>query len=468
MEELFARQEGVTEQSVLCVKVYILIEKLKRRLQKLNLIFLKSIIKFLDTHMYGNNLSIKSFDDDLWQALEKERIRQEQHIELIASENYASPRILEAQGSILTNKYAEGYPGKRYYGGCEFVDVAEQLAIDRAKELFKADYANVQPHSGASANAAVFLALLNAGDKILGMSLDHGGHLTHGSKVNFSGKIYESYSYGIDPETGDIDYTQVEVLAKEHKPKLIICGFSAFSGILDWARFKEIADSVGALLLADISHVSGLVAAGLYPNPFPHADVVTTTTHKTLVGPRGGLILAGPDEELQKKLNSALFPGSQGGPLMHVIAAKAVCFKEAMEEDFKTYQQQILSNAKSMSQQFMANDIDIVSNGTSNHMFLVNLIKNDVTGKDLEAALGNAFITVNKNSVPNDPKSPFVTSGIRIGTPAVTRRGFKEKEVTQIADWISQIIKNIEDQNLIAEIKEEVKTLCSNFPVYSQ
>jgi len=418
--------------------------------------------------MYGNNLSIKSFDDDLWQALEKERIRQEQHIELIASENYASPRILEAQGSILTNKYAEGYPGKRYYGGCEFVDVAEQLAIDRAKELFGADYANVQPHSGASANAAVFLALLNAGDKILGMSLDHGGHLTHGSKVNFSGKIYESYSYGIDPQTGDIDYAQVEELAKEHKPKLIICGFSAFSGILDWARFKEIAKSIDAYLLADISHVSGLVAAGLYPNPFPHADVVTTTTHKTLVGPRGGLILAGPDEDLHKKLNSALFPGSQGGPLMHVIAAKAVCFKEAMEDDFKIYQKQILDNAKAMSERFMSNDIDIVSNGTSNHMFLVNLIKNDVTGKNLEAALGQAFITVNKNSVPNDPKSPFVTSGIRVGTPAVTRRGFKEKEVTQISDWISQIIKNIEDQNLIADIKEEVKTLCSNFPVYSQ
>ena len=418
--------------------------------------------------MYGNNLSIKSFDDDLWQALEKERIRQEQHIELIASENYASPRILEAQGSILTNKYAEGYPGKRYYGGCEFVDIAEQLAIDRAKELFGADYANVQPHSGASANAAVFLALLNAGDKILGMSLDHGGHLTHGSKVNFSGKIYESYSYGIDPETGDIDYAQVEELAKEHKPKLIICGFSAFSGILDWARFKEIAKSVDAYLLADISHVSGLVAAGLYPNPFPHADVVTTTTHKTLVGPRGGLILAGPNEDLHKKLNSALFPGSQGGPLMHVIAAKAVCFKEAMEEEFKVYQKQILANAKAMSERFMSNDIDIVSNGTSNHMFLVNLIKNDVTGKSLEAALGEAFITVNKNSVPNDPKSPFVTSGIRVGTPAVTRRGFKEKEVTQISDWISQIIKNIEDQNLIAEIKEEVESLCSNYPVYSQ
>ena len=418
--------------------------------------------------MYGNNLSIKSFDDDLWQALEKERIRQEQHIELIASENYASPRILEAQGSILTNKYAEGYPGKRYYGGCEFVDIAEQLAIDRAKELFKADFANVQPHSGASANAAVFLALLNAGDKILGMSLDHGGHLTHGSKVNFSGKIYESYSYGIDPETGDIDYAQVEALAKEHKPKLIICGFSAFSGILDWAKFKEIAKSVDAYLLADISHVSGLVAAGLYPNPFPHADVVTTTTHKTLVGPRGGLILAGPNEDLHKKLNSALFPGSQGGPLMHVIAAKAVCFKEAMEEDFKTYQQQILSNAKKMSERFMANDIDIVSNGTSNHMFLVNLIKNEVTGKELEAALGEAFITVNKNSVPNDPKSPFVTSGIRVGTPAVTRRGFKEVEVSQVADWITQIIKNLDDKNLISEIKGEVKNLCSNFPVYSQ
>ena len=418
--------------------------------------------------MYGNNLSIKSFDDDLWQALEKERVRQEQHIELIASENYASPRILEAQGSILTNKYAEGYPGKRYYGGCEFVDIAEQLAIDRAKELFKADFANVQPHSGASANAAVFLALLNPRDKILGMSLDHGGHLTHGSKVNFSGKIYESYSYGIDPETGDIDYAQVEALAKEHKPKLIICGFSAFSGILDWAKFKDIAKSVDAYLLADISHVSGLVAAGLYPNPFPHADVVTTTTHKTLVGPRGGLILAGPNEDLHKKLNSALFPGSQGGPLMHVIAAKAVCFKEAMEEDFKTYQQQILSNAKKMSERFMANDIDIVSNGTSNHMFLVNLIKNEVTGKELEAALGEAFITVNKNSVPNDPKSPFVTSGIRVGTPAVTRRGFKEDEVSQVADWITQIIKNLDDKNLISEIKDEVKNLCSNFPVYSQ
>tara|TARA_B100001029_G_scaffold66553_1_gene54041 strand:- start:9042 stop:10298 length:1257 start_codon:yes stop_codon:yes gene_type:complete len=418
--------------------------------------------------MYGNNLSIKSFDDDLWNALEKERVRQEEHIELIASENYTSPRVLEAQGSILTNKYAEGYPGKRYYGGCEFVDIAEQLAIDRAKELFKADFANVQPHSGASANAAVYLALLEAGDKILGMSLDHGGHLTHGSKVNFSGKIYESYSYGINPETGDIDYEQVEALAKEHSPKLIVCGFSAFSGILDWKRFREIADSVGAYMMADISHVSGLVAAGLYPNPLPYADVVTTTTHKTLVGPRGGLILAGPNEELQKKLNSALFPGSQGGPLMHVIAAKAVCFKEAMEDDFIGYQKQILKNAKIMSKRFLENDIDIVSNGTSNHMFLVNLIKNEVTGKQLEASLGEAYITVNKNAVPDDPKSPFVTSGIRVGTPAVTRRGFEEDEVSQVADWISEIIKDIENEGLISDIKENVKSLCSRFPVYSQ
>ena len=418
--------------------------------------------------MFITQKNLKEFDPELWASINNETTRQEEHIELIASENYTSKSVLEVQGSVLTNKYAEGYPGKRYYGGCEHVDVAESLAIERAKELYGAAYANVQPHSGASANSAVYLALCSAGDSILGMSLDHGGHLTHGSKVNFSGKIYESYSYGIDPETGDIDYAQVEALAKKHKPKLIICGFSAFSGILDWAKFKEIAKSVDAYLLADISHVSGLVAAGLYPNPFPHADVVTTTTHKTLVGPRGGLILAGPNEDLHKKLNSALFPGSQGGPLMHVIAAKAVCFKEAMEDDFKNYQQQILSNAKKMSETFMANDIDIVSNGTSNHMFLVNLIKNEVTGKELEAALGEAFITVNKNSVPNDPKSPFVTSGIRVGTPAVTRRGFKEKEVSQVADWITQIIKNLDDKNLISEIKDEVKNLCSNFPVYSQ
>ena len=418
--------------------------------------------------MYGNNLSIETFDKDLWEALESERKRQEQHIELIASENYASPRVMEAQGGILTNKYAEGYPGKRYYGGCEFVDVAEQLAIDRAKKLFKADFANVQPHSGASANAAIFLALLNAGDKILGMSLDHGGHLTHGSKVNFSGKIYESYSYGINPETGDIDYDEVKSLAEEHQPKLIICGFSAFSGILDFKKFREIADSIGAYLLADISHVSGLVAAGLYPNPFPYAHVVSTTTHKTLVGPRGGLILAGKDEELHKKLNSALFPGSQGGPLMHVIAAKAVCFKEAMEPEFVEYQQQILNNAKRMSAALIENDIDVVSNGTSNHMFLVNLVKNKITGKVLDAALGQANITVNKNSVPNDPQSPFVTSGIRIGTPAVTRRGFKENEMDLIASWIKNIIEDVENEKLINQTKREVTDLCGQFPVYSE
>ncbi len=418
--------------------------------------------------MYGNNLSIEAFDKDLWDALRSERTRQEQHIELIASENYASPRVMEAQGGILTNKYAEGYPGKRYYGGCEFVDVAEQLAIDRAKKLFKADFANVQPHSGASANAAIFLALLNAGDKILGMSLDHGGHLTHGSKVNFSGKIYESYSYGIDPSTGDIDYDEVQSLAKEHQPKLIICGFSAFSGILDFRKFREIADSIGAYLLADISHVSGLVAADLYPNPFPHAHVVSTTTHKTLVGPRGGLILAGKDEELHKKLNSALFPGSQGGPLMHVIAAKAVCFKEAMEPEFIEYQQQILNNAKRMSASLIENDIDIVSNGTSNHMFLVDLVKNNLTGKVLDAALGQANITVNKNSVPNDPQSPFVTSGIRIGTPAVTRRGFKETEMDLIASWIKNIIHDVDNQKLINQTKNEVTDLCGQFPVYSE
>ena len=418
--------------------------------------------------MYGNNLSIETFDKDLWKALESERKRQEQHIELIASENYASPRVMEAQGGILTNKYAEGYPGKRYYGGCEFVDVAEQLAIDRAKKLFKADFANVQPHSGASANAAIFLALLNAGDKILGMSLDHGGHLTHGSKVNFSGKIYESYSYGINPETGDIDYEEVKSLAEEHQPKLIICGFSAFSGILDFKKFREIADSIGAYLLADISHVSGLVAAGLYPNPFPHAHVVSTTTHKTLVGPRGGLILAGKDEELHKKLNSALFPGSQGGPLMHVIAAKAVCFKEAMEPEFVEYQQQILNNAKRMSAKLIENEIDVVSNGTSNHMFLVNLVKNKITGKVLDAALGQANITVNKNSVPNDPQSPFVTSGIRIGTPAVTRRGFKENEMDLIASWIKNIIEDVDNEKLINQTKKEVTDLCGQFPVYSE
>ena len=418
--------------------------------------------------MFSNTSSISAFDSELYDAIQKEENRQEQHIELIASENYASPRVMEAQGSVLTNKYAEGYSGKRYYGGCEHVDVVDDICIERIKKLFNAGFANVQVHSGTQANQAVFLALLKPGDTIMGMSLAAGGHLTHGAPPNESGKWFNAIQYGVREDNALIDYEEVEKLALEHKPKLIICGFSAYSGILDWARFKDIAKSVDAYLLADISHVSGLVAAGLYPNPFPHADVVTTTTHKTLVGPRGGLILAGPNEDLHKKLNSALFPGSQGGPLMHVIAAKAVCFKEAMEEDFKTYQQQILSNAKKMSERFMANDIDIVSNGTSNHMFLVNLIKNEVTGKELEAALGEAFITVNKNSVPNDPKSPFVTSGIRVGTPAVTRRGFKEDEVSQVADWITQIIKNLDDKNLISEIKDEVKNLCSNFPVYSQ
>ena len=415
---------------------------------------------FFDKH-------ILEYDPELGSYLLEEKKRQQNQIEMIASENFVSRSVLEAQGSVLTNKYAEGYPGKRYYGGCEFVDVAEQLAIDRAKELFKADFANVQPHSGASANAAVFLALLDAGDKILGMSLDHGGHLTHGSKVNFSGKIYESYSYGID-ETGDIDYDEVQRLANEHKPKLIICGFSAFSGVLDFPKFREIADSIGAYLLADISHVSGLVAAGLYPSPVPYADVVTTTTHKTLIGPRGGLILAKENEELHKKLNSALFPGSQGGPLMHIIAAKAVCFKEAMEPEFIEYQKQILANAKELSNSLMEKDIDIVSNGTANHMFLVNLVKNNLTGKVLDAALGDAHITVNKNSVPNDPQSPFVTSGIRIGTPAVTRRGFKENEMNMIASWITDIIHDVDNLKLIETTKNEVRDLCLQFPVYSR
>ena len=416
--------------------------------------------------MYGNNLSIEAFDKDLWEALESERKRQEQHIELIASENYASPRVMEAQGGILTNKYAEGYPGKRYYGGCEFVDVAEQLAIDRAKKLFKADFANVQPHSGASANAAIFLALLNAGDKILGMSLDHGGHLTHGSKVNFSGKIYESYSYGINPDTGDIDYDEVKSLAEEHQPKLIICGFSAFSGILNFKKFREIADSVGAYLLADISHVSGLVAAGLYPNPFPHAHVVSTTTHKTLVGPRGGLILAGKDEELHKKLNSALFPGSQGGPLMHVIAAKAVAFGEALSEDFLYYILQVKKNAQVMADEFVKRDYKLISGGTDNHMMLIDLRNKNITGKDAEAVLGKAEITVNKNMVPFDDKSPFVTSGIRIGTAAVTTRGLKEDDMIKIVDFIDKAINNNDDEQSLKQIAADVKDFMSHRPLF--
>ena len=416
--------------------------------------------------MFKSSQSIKDFDPDLWGAIKGEAQRQEDHIELIASENYTSKRVLEAQGSVLTNKYAEGYPGKRYYGGCEHVDVAESLAIERAKELYGAAYVNVQPHSGASANSAVYLALCDAGDVVLGMSLDHGGHLTHGAKVNFSGKTYQSYQYGLDASTGEIDYSQVASLAKEHKPKMIVAGFSAYSGIVDWAKFREIADEVGAYLLVDMAHVSGLIAAGLYPSPIPFADVVTTTTHKTLRGPRGGLILARDNEEIHKKLNSAIFPGTQGGPLMHIIAAKAVCFKEALEPEFKDYQAQVKLNAKTMAQTFMDRGINIVSNGTENHMFLVDLIDKGITGKEADAALGRANITVNKNAVPNDPQSPFVTSGLRIGTPAATTRGFKEDEVTEVASWICDVIENIKDDKIIGEVKEKVKILCSKFPVY--
>ena len=417
--------------------------------------------------IFSNSNSIKEYDSDLWASFEYEANRQEDHIELIASENYASKRILEAQGSILTNKYAEGYPSKRYYGGCENVDIAENLAIERAKELFKADYANVQPHSGSSANAAAYLALLEPNDTILGMSLDHGGHLTHGSKVNFSGRNYKSYQYGLHPETNDINYDEVRSLAKEYNPKLIIAGFSAFTGIIDWQEFRKIADEVGAYFLVDMAHVSGLVAADLYPSPIPYADVVTSTTHKTLRGPRSGIILAKENKEIEKKLNSAVFPGSQGGPLMHVVAAKALCFKEALEPDFKIYIQQVMDNAKIMAKTIMSNGIDIVCNGTENHIVLVDLRSKNITGKDLERVLGDVNITVNKNSVPNDPASPFITSGIRIGTPAVTTRGFKEKEIIQISNWISDIIDDFENTELQKSIKEKVLNLTSNFPVYS-
>ena len=417
--------------------------------------------------IFSNSNSIKEYDSDLWASFEHEANRQEDHIELIASENYASKRILEAQGSILTNKYAEGYPSKRYYGGCENVDIAENLAIERAKELFKADYANVQPHSGSSANAAAYLALLEPNDTILGMSLDHGGHLTHGSKVNFSGRNYKSFQYGLHPETNDINYDEVRSLAKEHNPKLIIAGFSAYTGIIDWQEFRKIADEVGAYFLVDMAHVSGLVAANLYPSPIPYADVVTSTTHKTLRGPRSGIILAKTNEEIEKKLNSAVFPGSQGGPLMHVVAAKALCFKEALEPEFKFYIQQVMDNAKIMAKTIMSNGIDIVCDGTENHIVLVDLRSKGITGKDLERVLGNVNITVNKNSVPNDPASPFVTSGIRIGTPAVTTRGFKEKEIIQISNWISDIINDFENMELQKSIKEEVHNLTSNFPVYN-
>ena len=418
-------------------------------------------------NIFSNQNSIKDYDSELWSSFESEAQRQEDHIELIASENYASKRILEAQGSLLTNKYAEGYPSKRYYGGCENVDIAENLAIERAKKLFKADYANVQPHSGSSANAAAYLALLEPNDTILGMSLDHGGHLTHGSKVNFSGRNYKSFQYGLHPETNDINYDEVRSLAKEHNPKLIIAGFSAFTGIVDWKKFREIADEVGAYYLVDMAHVSGLVAAGLYPSPIPYADVVTSTTHKTLRGPRSGIILAKANETIEKKLNSAVFPGSQGGPLMHVVAAKALCFKEALDPEFITYIQQVKDNAKIMAQTIMSNGIDIVSNGTENHIILVDLRNKGITGKDLEKTLGSVNITVNKNSVPNDPASPFVTSGIRIGTPAMTTRGFKEEEIIQVSNWISEIINDFDNIDLQKNIKEKVHNLTSNFPVYN-
>ena len=417
--------------------------------------------------MFLNNQSIKDYDPDLWKALKGELGRQEDHIELIASENYTSLRVLEAQGSVLTNKYAEGYPGKRYYGGCEFVDEAETLAIERAKELFGADYANVQPHSGSSANLAVYLALCEPGDVILGMSLDHGGHLSHGTSVNYSGKTYQSFQYGLDEKTGDIDYEQVESLAKKHKPKMIIAGFSAFSGIVDWKKFRIIADEVGAYLLVDMAHVAGLVATNLYPSPVPFADVITTTTHKTLRGPRGGLILGKQNEEIEKKINSAIIPGSQGGPLMHVIAAKAVCFKEALEPEFTSYQTQVLKNANTMCQVFQERGVEIVSKGTKNHMFLVDLINKEITGKDVEESLGRANITLNKNAVPNDPQSRFVTSGLRIGTPAITTRGFKEKEASQVATWICDVLKDLNSEDEIKRVKSEVKELCKEFPVYA-
>lgn len=409
---------------------------------------------------------LKDFDKDVWQAIKQEEQRQEDHIELIASENYVSPCVLQAQGSVLTNKYAEGYPGKRYYGGCEFVDIVEQLAIDRVKKLFNADYANVQPHSGSQANAAAYAAMIKPGDVVLGMSLAHGGHLTHGSPVNFSGKLYEFHSYGLDPKTGLIDYNEVEVLAKKYQPKLIVSGFSAYSRVVDWQRLRDIADSVNALLLADIAHVAGLIATGVYPSPVNIADVTTSTTHKTLRGPRGGLILAKKNPDLEKKLNSAVFPGGQGGPLMHVIAAKAVAFLEALQPEFKEYQQQILKNSRQMANTVLSRGFDVVSGGTDNHLFLIDLIKKGITGKDADAALGLANMTVNKNAVPNDPQSPFITSGLRLGTPAVTTRGFKEKECELLANWVCDILDDIQNQETIKKTKEKVLEICKKFPVY--
>lgn len=410
--------------------------------------------------------ALQEFDPAIWQAIEHEKQRQEDHIELIASENYVSPNVLAVQGSILTNKYAEGYPGKRYYGGCEFVDVGETLAIERAKQLFGAAYVNVQPHSGSQANAAAYAAMISPGDVVLGMSLAHGGHLTHGSPVNFSGKLYKFYSYGIHPDTGEIDYDEAERLAHEHRPKLIVTGFSAYSRIVDWQRFREIADSVGAYMLSDIAHVAGLVAVGLYPSPVNIADVTTTTTHKTLRGPRGGMIMAKANPDLEKKLNSAVFPGGQGGPLEHVIAAKAVAFLEALEPGFKDYQAQVLANARIMAKTIMNRGYKIVSGGTDDHLMLIDLIDKNITGKDAEAALGKAYITTNKNAVPNDPQSPFITSGIRIGSPAVTTRGFKEKECEQLSNWICDILDDMQNEAVITRVRDDVLALCKQFPVY--
>ena len=416
--------------------------------------------------MFDRNQRIAGFDDEVAAAIESENRRQEEHIELIASENYTSPRVMEAQGSLLTNKYAEGYPGKRYYGGCEYVDEVEVLAIERVKALFGAHYANVQPHSGSQANAAAYLALLSPGDTILGMSLDAGGHLTHGAKPNFSGKTYHAVQYGLNAETGEVDYDEIASLAREHKPKLIIGGFSAYSRTLDWAKYREIADEVGAYLLVDMAHVAGLVAAGVYPSPVPYADVTTSTTHKTLRGPRGGIILAKENADIEKKLNSALFPGTQGGPLMHVIAAKAVCFKEAASDEFKAYQRQVVANARAMAEGFQKRGYKVVSGGTDNHLFLLDLIDKDITGKDADAALGRANITVNKNAVPNDPRSPFVTSGLRIGSPAVTTRGFREAECETLTGWMCDVLDDIGNDNMIETVRRRVLDLCAKFPVY--
>jgi len=416
--------------------------------------------------MFSSNTKLSDYDPDLSAAMEAEKVRQEHHIELIASENYTSPLVMAAQGSVLTNKYAEGYPGKRYYGGCEHVDVVEQLAIARAKQLFNADYANVQPHSGSQANAAVYMALMKPGETVLGMSLAHGGHLTHGASVSFSGRIYNAVQYGLNNATGEIDYDEVNALAQKHKPKMIMAGFSAYSRVIDWQRFRDIADSVGAYFVVDMAHVAGLIAAGVYPSPVNIADVTTTTTHKTLRGPRGGLILAKSNPELEKKLNFAVFPESQGGPLMHVIAAKAVCFKEAMQPEFKTYQQQVLKNARAMAKGFIDRGFEVVSNGTDDHLFLLSLIKQGITGKDADAALGRANITVNKNAVPNDPKPPFVTSGLRIGSPAITTRGFKEAEASELTSWMCDILEDLGNEALIKATQQKVLALCARFPVY--